>query len=291
MRNNYLRLIRSNKSFLVVLVIAFIGAFASIFFSHSHSSAQKLLRFNYVLKNTSPDLARDIHFDVAMPMEVKGIQRVLSVNTTENYQINKHDNGEQHVSFVIDQIVPFGTKLITFTVIAELTDKPGKDIDDSMYLSAEKYIETKSPVVKRLAAKLSGSSSEDTAKNIYEWLVNNVISSGYTADSYGAKYLLEKKTGDCTEVMYAFIALARANGIPARGVRGLWLPQGSSVINAADYHDWAEFYDGDQWVLVDANKKVFSTAGHNYLGLGLYDSSNSNRFTISNNNISVSFSQ
>lgn len=294
MRNNWLNMMPTKNLYWIGLtillgIVVYIG---SKLLSQEHPSSQKLLRFNYILKNTSSELISNTRFDVILPMYLTGIQQILSVNAEDAYQVNKRDTGEQWVSFMVDQLAPFGSKLITFTVVVEISDKPKKEgIEKLLYLKGEKYIEINSSQVKTLGNQLVGDSREKTAKNIYDWLVNNVTPSSYTADSQGAQYLIEKKAGDCTEVMYAFIALARANGIPARGVKGLWIPRESSVINAADYHDWAEFYDGDQWILVDANKKVFSTAGHNYLPLGLYNSSEGNRFIISNKNISVSFSQ
>lgn len=294
MRNNWLNMIPTKKPYWIGLailmgIVVYIG---SVSLSPDYPSSKKLLRFNYILKNTSSELVSNTRFDVVLPMDIEGIQQILSVNAEDNYQINKRDTGEQWISFTVDQLAPFGSKLITFTAIIQVTDRPKKErIKKSLYLQEEKYIEKNAPVVKSLAAQLAADTHEQTVKNTYEWLVNNIIPSSYTADSHGAAYLLEKKTGDCTETMYAFIALARANGIPARGRGGFWIAQESSVINAADYHDWAEFYDGDQWILVDANKKVFSTAGHNYLALGLYNSPEGNRFMISNKNISVSFSQ
>lgn len=90
--------------------------------------------------------------------------------------------------------------------------------------------------------------------------------------------------------MYAFVSLARANGIPARGISGFWMPGESTIINAADHHDWAEFYDGERWVLVDANKKFFDSFYENYIAVGeFYKSTSIGRFFLDNKNINVNF--
>ena len=59
--------------------------------------------------------------------------------------------------------------------------------------------------------------------------------------------------GDCTEFACLSVALARANGIPARRVGGYVIDR-DSVLRPADYHDWAEVYFGGAWRLLDAQK-------------------------------------
>lgn len=41
--------------------------------------------------------------------------------------------------------------------------------------------------------------------------------------------------------MYLSMALARANGIPARGIAG-YVYGGNAVLHPEDNHNWAEFY-------------------------------------------------
>src|SRR5690625_7987994 len=65
--------------------------------------------------------------------------------------------------------------------------------------------------------------------------------------------------------MYAFVALARAQGIPARGIAGFVVNSNAAVLSASDYHNWAEFHDGERWVLVDPYKGVFDDQYENYI--------------------------
>ena len=43
---------------------------------------------------------------------------------------------------------------------------------------------------------------------------------GYIKNDRGALYALKTKEGDCTEFMHLFVALCRANKIPARCIGG-----------------------------------------------------------------------
>ena len=255
-----------------------------------YSTASKTLRFNYVLKNTSGEFIPHTDFSIKIPMSIDAIQSVTSINSSHQKELLKESGGEQSISFSIENISPYSSKIIDLTLLVNISNKPKYErINSDNYLIIEKYIELDSPSIELLAAQLKGSSSERTAKNIYEWLINNVTSLSYTADSKGAQYLIEKRSGDCTEFMYAFVALARANGIPARGVNGFWVPSESTIINAADYHDWAEFHDGDRWVLVDPSKNNFDKNYEQYVVLfAVHGSENRYKFSPAGRRVSIS---
>jgi transglutaminase-like putative cysteine protease len=290
-----------NKQFSPLQLAGFIGlsvvALCILFYffcpdsESQYSTTSKTLRFNYTLRNTSGEFIPHADFAVKIPMSIDAIQHVESINSSHKNKLVEEGGGEQSVHFPIDNISPYASKIIDLTLVVNINDRPKYErINAADYLATEKYIELESPAIKALAAQLKGSSPEETARNIYEWLVNNVTPSSYTADSKGAQYLIEKKSGDCTELMYAFVALARANGLPARGVSGFFIPGESTIINAADYHDWAEFYDGKRWVMVDANKKIFDSLCENYISVGeISKSASMERFFLANKNINVSF--
>lgn len=287
------KILLKTASYTGLLVIALCLGF---YFFHqgsdvSYSTASKTLRFNYTLSNTSGDFIPSTDFSIKIPMSIDGIQIIESINSSQKNELVQSTTGEQSVHFSVENISPYASKVIDLTLVVTTSDRPKYErINTADYLTAEKYIELDSPVIKALAPQLKGSSPEETARNIYEWLVNNVASLSYTADSKGAQYLIEKRSGDCTELMYAFVALARTNGLPARGVSGFWMPTESTIISAADYHDWAEFYDGKRWVLVDANKKYFDSFYKNYIAVGaFYKSASIKRFFLDNKNMNVNF--
>jgi hypothetical protein len=276
-----------------ILFIALLGLWLKYFFmADNYPSAQKTLRFNYTLANTSSQLVPSARFSLMLPAQVDGIQTIKQLNSSYIYDLKKELDGRQAVEFNLENIAPFATKIIDLSLVVEVVNKPKKEsIDKGIYLTSEKYIELESPYVKDIAGQFNAGTATESAKNIYEWLVNNIQPENYTADKKGAVYALKNKTGDCTEAMYAFVALARANGIPARGVSGYWVPGDSSIINAADYHDWAEFYDGKRWVLVDVNKKVFDSDYFNYVVGVTLDADTATRWHLHSSNTELSIHQ
>lgn len=280
---------------LIGLLFVFFGAlfyFSELPVVNQYSTASKTLRFNYTLSNASGEFIPHVDFFVKIPMQIDSVQSVKSINSSYKNELIQGSDGEQNIGFSIDSISPYSSKLVDLTLVVDISNEPRYErINNADYLHAEKYIESNSPLIKALSAQLKSSSPEETARNIYEWLVNNITSLSYTTDSKGAQYLIEKKSGDCTELMYAFVALARANGVPARGVNGFWLPTETTIINSADYHDWAEFYDGKRWVLVDPMRQHFDSNEAHYLKINLFSASKASRtrFSVSNSILSVSF--
>ncbi|MBI5624051.1 MAG: transglutaminase domain-containing protein [Elusimicrobia bacterium] len=59
--------------------------------------------------------------------------------------------------------------------------------------------------------------------------------------------------GNCTDFHSLFIALALAQGIPARFMTGLAIPR-TGAGQVLGYHCWAEFHAGDAWVPVDISE-------------------------------------
>ena len=104
----------------------------------------------------------------------------------------------------------------------------------------------------------------ETARRIHQWVAGHLSYAGYLRDARGALYALEKRRGDCTEYMHLFIALARANGIPARGMAG-YLVEKDSVVRSAAFHNWAEFYADGAWRIADAQRGSFDRGYGRYI--------------------------
>ncbi|TAL23500.1 MAG: transglutaminase domain-containing protein, partial [Nitrospirae bacterium] len=118
----------------------------------------------------------------------------------------------------------------------------------------------------KLAGQLKNKNPQETARTIYKWVSGNLRYSGYAKDPKGARYALETKEGDCTEYMYLFVALCRANQIPARGVGGFICRQ-NSLLRPEAYHNWAEFYYNKAWRLTDPQNKVFMEDEGDYIAM------------------------
>ncbi|MBW3599611.1 MAG: transglutaminase domain-containing protein [Planctomycetes bacterium] len=105
--------------------------------------------------------------------------------------------------------------------------KPGRELRP--YLAPSPQIESDHREIRSLAEQLSADSGSgwDAATAVYDWVRENVQ---YREGALkGALAALNDGEGDCEELTSLFIALCRANGIPARTV---WVPG----------HCYPEFY-------------------------------------------------
>lgn len=270
--------------FIILLVVGSLGLW--IFYGKSKSDwKRKTLLYTFSLKNTSHDFLQGVKFDVLLPLVIKNNQRIYSNESTGQ-------QSQDNIKRFVKDVPPYGTKVVSFTLEIDKNNISQSDnVDERNYLTESQYIQISDPSIQTLANQLRAETPELTAKNIYNWLINNIVSESYSPESRGALHTLNSKVGDCTEFTYLFVALARANGIPSRGVRGLYIPQQAMVVNPMDYHDWAEFYDGNHWVLVDAQKQIFNDSYADYLIINWFSESNNEtkRFNVSDERISVSF--
>ena len=97
----------------------------------------------------------------------------------------------------------------------------------------------------------------EKARAIYDHLVTKMTVLEDAKQSPGAGYgdvplTLRQMKGNATDIAAVFVALCRAEGIPARTVLGFKLPESGYAIGLRAYHSWAEFYlQGVGWVPVD----------------------------------------
>jgi len=84
-------------------------------------------------------------------------------------------------------------------------------------------------------------------KAVHAWVLGAMKTAGYNPREVGAVGALEAKTGDCTEYSDLFVALCRAEGVPARVIEGYT----SSWVNVPQ-HNWTEVWLRDYgWVSFD----------------------------------------
>ncbi len=120
------------------------------------------------------------------------------------------------------------------------------------FLEATPAIDADDPGIRRLAAELTRGAagpweaSRRLVRHVYQRL-DKVF--GQSRDR--ASEVLRAGKGDCTEHALLFLALARAAGIPARGVHGLVYARYQDGVPALYWHAWAEVYAGGEWIEVD----------------------------------------
>lgn len=120
----------------------------------------------------------------------------------------------------------------------KLADSARLPRDISRFLAPSPYIESQHPKITKLAKEILADKTDVDAwtkvETIYDWVRANV--EYHEGPLRGALKSLEDKSGDCEELTSLFVALCRANKIPARMV---WVPD----------HCYPEFY------LVDDKKQ------------------------------------
>lgn len=197
--------------------------------------------------------------DVLLPRSIPGRQQIVaidySVKPTEIYE----KNGQSYAQFRIDQ--PSSNMEIAINVTAETyrydfvtasSNPKGRQMEKEetlkQWLVHELYLEKYSPLIQSAAKELQGKDEEETLRNCFNFVVKTLSKRPYDDKDYGAVWALQQKKGDCTEYADLFIALCRANGIPARFCQGYLL---EAVPDTAK-HDWAEVYTKQYgWVPFD----------------------------------------
>jgi transglutaminase-like putative cysteine protease len=140
--------------------------------------------------------------------------------------------------------------------------------DVARYLAADRLV----PINDRfrsMAADITRGKSGDVEKAyaIYDY-VFHTLRYDKSGEGWGrgdAMWACDAKHGNCTDFHSLFIALMRAEKIPARFEIGFPLPEGKTEGDIAGYHCWAEFYlSGFGWVPVDISEAWKNPARHDF---------------------------
>ena len=243
----------------------------------AHYTIPRHIQYSFTLQNTTNRLVREAEFWTYAPVKQTPTQQCVKLEASHPFQLVSDDLGNQILHFTFKNLPPYGTKIITIEADLLLSDTsnpmPVKDL--TAYLQAEKYCESDNPEISRLAKKLKTPKPVKTAENIFRWVAGNVQYTGYLRNSRGALYALRNKKGDCTEFMYLFAALCRANNIPARCIGG-YVCQKNAVLKPNGYHNWVEFCDGGVWNIADPQRNVFLEHPSKYIAMQVIQESSTN---------------
>lgn len=226
------------------------------------------IQYSFTLQNRNHHPLKDAEFWAHAPVSETANQRCERLQISHPYQLLSDEHGNQVLYFQVSQIPPFGTVIVSVKALLSLSDTPNarSGPDPNAYLHPEPFCESDAPEISRLAATLRSEKLMDTVDRIFNWVTSHVRYSGYIRNERGALYALKNKQGDCTEFMYLFAALCRANQIPARTVGG-YVCSGNSVVKPGGYHNWAEFFDGKQWGIADPQRKSLMKETSNYIAM------------------------
>jgi transglutaminase-like putative cysteine protease len=229
------------------------------------------LRFTLRFENPYNRSLENQRFWCYLPMEISVRQHLKRVSAPIPHQVIEDGLGHRILHIAFDDIPPLAQKVLPVEVELVLSTLIEPDVlaQRRDWLSPEQFIESDDPLVHETAQTLLRTSDEATARAIFEWVQNHLTYAGYVADDLGARYALENRRGDCTEYADLVVALARANGIPARMVGGYVLTHDAAP-RPQDYHNWAELFLSNEWHIVDAQKKSWFPSVTQYIAFRVY---------------------
>jgi len=284
--------------FVLVLSISPILSIAQTLKDEQNS---RTIKFYYTLQNSTNKPIKKAEFWTFGPVSFSKIQSNTEI--TSNYQyITQFDKlGNQIFHYTFNNFPPFASKIIMINInfkntFRQNTDELNHDSLD-LFLSPEKFVESNAKKIVLLAHSLNSKDNQQkTIENIYQWVINNLSYSGYIKNSRGALWALNNKKGDCTEYMYLFVALCRANKIPARCIGGYVVTK-NKIIDASDYHNWAEFFLNGKWEIADPQKQCLMKNKEQYIAMKIMSHHAENhitdfqRFKVSGEGIKVRMGQ
>ncbi len=130
--------------------------------------------------------------------------------------------------------------------------------DIEAYLEASPECDANDAKIRRLARKAArdrktpSEKADALRKYVTRYITNKNMNVGFATASEVAR----GRSGDCTEHGVLLAALARAAGLPARGVGGIVeIPAGAGISRdqgSFGYHMWTQVYIDGKWIDIDA---------------------------------------
>ncbi|UCD81626.1 MAG: transglutaminase domain-containing protein [Desulfobacterales bacterium] len=237
----------------------------------------KNIQYGYTLQNKTARVVEKAEFWAHAPVKQTAGQRCQNLTANYPFQLLTDKDGNQVLHFTFENLAPYASRIITIKAdllvprsATYISAAPGE-----LDLQPEKHIESEHPAIRRAAGRLKQAEATQTIAAVFRWVARHVRYSGYADKDRGALYALEHKKGDCTEYMDLFVALCRANGIPARRIGGYICPQ-SAVLKARDYHNWGEFYQDGTWQIADPQNNVLMQNQGDYIAMRIIRAASDN---------------
>ncbi|MEJ2406519.1 MAG: transglutaminase-like domain-containing protein [Candidatus Thiodiazotropha sp.] len=236
---------------------------------------QRTVKYSFTVKNPNSYPIAKSELRVNAPIRLSAFQQLADIKASQPYKLTEDGHGNEQMAFLIENMPPYANRTITVSVSVNLSAQGNRVdiIQDEAFLGDDKFVGLSNPDIQRVASRLHADAPKDTADRIYRWITSNIKKSSYVRNDIGAPQALKTKSGDCTEFMYLFSALARANGIPTRNMAG-FVARENRVLRPADYHNWNEAYIDGEWYLIDADKQVFMGKSDEYIAMRLIGNMN-----------------
>lgn len=230
------------------------------------------IQYSFTLQNTSRELLRKAELWAYAPVKETSTQRCIGISASHPYELIPDDSGNQILHFTLLNIPPFASKILTIKadLMLSTSSNPIALEEKEMYLNPGKYIESDHPEIIKISRQLYIQNPLESAQRAHAWVSEAIQYTGYLKNEHGALYALKHKKGDCTEFMYLFTAICRANKIPARCIGGYVISE-NSALRPNDYHNWSEFLVDGLWRTSDPQKMNFNKNQDHYIAFKIFD--------------------
>ena len=238
--------------------------------------AQKERHFNFhytfTVKNVSPGervrvwipLAHSDAFqDVTVvsksgDLPLKQVHQPEYRNEVLYAETSKADQGEYKFSVNYDVVRREHVVLVNGKPISDVRSAPAARVELARALEADRLVPVTGIPAQLAAQETKGATTPlEKAKAIYEYVFRTMkYDKSGTGWGHGdTLWACDSKQGNCTDFHSVFIAMARAEKIPARFQIGFPLPADKHSAEIPGYHCWAEIYlDSTGWVPVDISE-------------------------------------
>ena len=245
----------------------------------------------WALYNYGPGEVRNLNVNIAIPDNLPSQELLSDLEFSLPPTRTAADRWGQRCALFEIPAVPAGTRqVVSFHVNARISairylifpedtgtlDDIPADIRQAYTVDGSRYrIDT--PHIRDTVRKIVGDERNPywIARKVFNHLISTLeyeMVGGWDVP----EVVLKRGTGSCSEYTFAFIALCRAAGLPAR-YQGSVVVRGDEASIDESFHRWAEIYLPNYgWVPVDANKGDARTPADQARGFGEL----ANRFLI-----------
>ncbi len=231
------------------------------------------VRYSFAAQNVGAELLADaeLRFMAPLPAGVYQELQWVKVNLPND---DRSTPGQGVVAVHPPPWPPLQTHLVHVEAVLRMHEQPRDGVSplNPLYLEPTPLIESDDFDILWLAATLIGATPTETARNMHRWVRRNVTYSASWRGETGARYTLEHRVGDCTELARLFAALCRAAGMPARVLEG-FICHGNRILRPSELHNWVEYHDGSGWRVVDLLQADFNVDPAAYLVMSVWGGS------------------
>jgi hypothetical protein len=254
---------------------------------HQEEAFGRNLRVRVQVLNEGETTATDIHLKIPLLGNLNSPYQALIKETfsPEPLEINEQNFGCRTAVFKIDSLAPAESRTIVFDYLLSIAPLeanlslyetepglPGGHHPNPAYLLPTKKVESDCPEIRAKAREITSNLADnlEKAESFYWFVIEHMK---YDLDSplrnCGALAALHGGAGVCEDYATLFVALCRAEGIPARPVYGYLDPRGHGENEeiapgkvqtlTGCRHCWAEFYlEGLGWVPADPTLNIYN---------------------------------